>query len=911
MKFNKKFYTSCVLALLVLNFAYMYSYFTLNATIQNDYSKEFHPDSSANEITIITPENTTYSQPVSGFYPATYGFENDMDGGYPDEWQYQLPTPPLNSYIQVLSSLGGHNKVLDLNKGYTTGSPLQIWNDFMDQKYGEIEFWIRTTDISKRSEFIIQNSDNGSFCEIGLGNGPSFFVYALGGWQAIPISASNNIWYHISMQFECGLGNHYGLNQYYFRLIINGNSSLDYRMAYDAPVANRVTILQNGLYNNYHTYIDGIGFSWDPNYNIGDNLKEGLLLRYTSTVSLDWQGYSLDGTSNKTILGDTVIPFPSDGQHRLQLFGNDTIGTIYASNPRWFTIDTIHGIQIFTPENQTYIHPDSGYYLGTYGFESDKVGSNPNGWEITSGAGTGEVISEMMGHSKVLDLHDTSSSLDIWGVQTWDQAQSYGTVELWFYMSDFSKRVKFYCIDTVSDTAPVTLVWQGDLGVWKYALGSTFYTNTGLPDPISGWNHLSIHFERTTGNYQGLSQNHWKAVLNDHVGSQLQLRYNYNPNQFRVASHRVHYDYHIYVDALGYSWDPNYSIGDDLNEGLLLSYDTTTTLEWQGYSLDGAINRTILGNTVIPFLTDGLHQIQVFGNDSLGNSYKSQLRYFSIDSTLPYVSILSPLQYSYFSSNAPTFQVTLSGENLSTTFYQIGDSKILFDLNYGQINQVLWDNCAEGLVLITFYVNNTIGNYSAAEIKIFKDTILPFVSTYFSYEGSMYHSEAPFFNLNISDANLNLKWYTLNNDPFKHYFTGRYLEIDQGSWDYLDDGVVIITLHATDKAGNENSYQFYVIKDTSTAEPYNPPYFTPYLPIVIGGIVLLGAVVGILVLILNKKPQSRPKRVYYDHNPYHSQPVKTKQPEYSVPKKMLKCPYCSFEEDIDGNFCPQCGARLR
>ncbi|KKM22512.1 hypothetical protein LCGC14_1562130, partial [marine sediment metagenome] len=32
---------------------------------------------SANEITIITPENKTYSNPISDYYPGVYGFEND------------------------------------------------------------------------------------------------------------------------------------------------------------------------------------------------------------------------------------------------------------------------------------------------------------------------------------------------------------------------------------------------------------------------------------------------------------------------------------------------------------------------------------------------------------------------------------------------------------------------------------------------------------------------------------------------------------------------------------------------------------------------------------------------------------------------------------------------------------------
>ena len=74
-----------------------------------------------------------------------------------------------------------------------------------------------------------------------------------------------------------------------------------------------------------------------------------------------------------------------------------------------------------------------------------------------------------------------------------------------------------------------------------------------------------------------------------------------------------------YLDAIGYSWDPNYNIGDNQDEGLLLSFDNSTNLEWMGYSLDGQANKTILGNTTILMLDIGSHSIQVFGNDSLGS----------------------------------------------------------------------------------------------------------------------------------------------------------------------------------------------------------------------------------------------------------------------------------------------------
>ena len=89
------------------------------------------------------------------------------------------------------------------------------------------------------------------------------------------------------------------------------------------------------------------------------------------------------------------------------------------------------------------------------------------------------------------------------------------------------------------------------------------------------------------------------------------------------------------------------------------------------------------------------------------------------------------------------------------------------------------------------------------------------------------------------------------------------------------------------------------------------PYFPPYLAFVIGEIVLLGVVFTILVIIFNKKPQSKTRINHYEQIPHHFQPAKTKQYEYSAPKRMFKCPYCSSEENVDRNFCPRCGAKLK
>ncbi|GAG77035.1 unnamed protein product, partial [marine sediment metagenome] len=194
-----------------------------------------------------------------------------------------------------------------------------------------------------------------------IGSAGGYFIFKNDTWNDIT-PCNNDQWYHIKVDFNTVTD--------LFNLTIDGIRELT-NGAFINDVDN-INILQ--FYtrgwgtSNYRGYIDAVGYSWDPDYIIGDNLDEGLLLSYDTNTTFDWQGYSYDGQVNKTILGNTVIPMPSYGDHRIQVFGNSSLGTMYQSSIRYFSISPIN---IITPENRTYTQPMSGYYPGTYGFENE------------------------------------------------------------------------------------------------------------------------------------------------------------------------------------------------------------------------------------------------------------------------------------------------------------------------------------------------------------------------------------------------------------------------------------------------------------------------------------------------------------------------------------------------------------
>ena len=59
---------------------------------------------------------------------------------------------------------------------------------------------------------------------------------------------------------------------------------------------------------------------------------------------------------------------------------------------------------------------------------------------------------------------------------------------------------------------------------------------------------------------------------------------------------------------------------------------------WTGYSLDGAANVTLTGNTTLAGLSFGAHRLSVYANDTLGNMGKTEVA-FEVKQETPQLGI--------------------------------------------------------------------------------------------------------------------------------------------------------------------------------------------------------------------------------------------------------------------------------
>ena len=145
-------------------------------------------------------------------------------------------------------------------------------------------------------------------------------------------------------------------------------------------------------------------------------------------------------------------------------------------------------------------------------------------------------------------------------------------------------------------------------------------------------------------------------------------------------------------------------------------------MDWQGYSLDGQANKTILGNATIPMPVDGGHNIQVFGNDTMGTMYESNLRYFTVNTAPPDISINSPSDSQIIGSTAPSYGISIASPYDSIWYALEGGANYTATGLTGTIDQAAWSALSDGVITIDFYANNSAGMEETAQVQVIKDS---------------------------------------------------------------------------------------------------------------------------------------------------------------------------------------------
>ncbi|OLS23924.1 MAG: Gellan lyase precursor [Candidatus Heimdallarchaeota archaeon LC_3] len=297
-------------------------------------------------------------------------------------------------------------------------------------------------------------------------------------------------------------------------------------------------------------------------------------LNFNVNTTYSWAGYSLDGASNVTLIGNTLLQSLSLGSHHLSVYAQDRWGNVGVSSV-WFTVDLPPLISISSPVSSFYSSSDVWLNYSI---------NEPISW---------------IGYSL-----DDSSNITITG-NTLLQSLSEGSHTIVIYATDnggvtgvsniisFSVDTVFPIItllnplNTVYITREINLIYSiNEPSTWAaYSLdGANNVTITGdtLLPSLSVGSHFIVVYATDYASNTGFSSV-WFTVN--------------TPPGITITSPVV----------------TLYSQSD-----IWLNYTVDEFVSWIGYSLDGAGNVTITGNTLLQSLSEGFHVIIIYATDTGG-----------------------------------------------------------------------------------------------------------------------------------------------------------------------------------------------------------------------------------------------------------------------------------------------------
>ena len=481
-------------------------------------------------------------------------------------------------------------------------------------------------------------------------------------------------------------------------------------------------------------------------------------------------------------------------------------------------------LNLTTPENKTYFEPTNGHYpdpnsftheaTGTMGANIDFVDTFWRSLSITYL--WARIDPEWYGHKNYLSLIDSQGGGGWLYVRHEGFDEVSGEMEWYWGMN----------INEATHDSYFRLMYDGTQAFEIRMDGGSFaYTGTSSSTlttfEANTWYHHRLLFD-----CGGAGNGRFTWIISHENGTEIDrvedIEFTNNVasvNMIHIETPTTHVGgCRANFDAFGFSWE-GYQLGDNLNEGLLLSF-TPNDLDWMAYSLDGQDYVTILGNTTIPFPEDGQHTIQVFGNDSLGIKYISDSISFSIDTMSPDITIDTPIHNDFFGTTAPDFELSIDEMNLDSIWYTLdnGLTNITSGSSMGTINQTEWEKFVSEEVIIEFYANDSVGHIGYAARTVLKDINAPSSSIHFvPYQVPNIVNKSTTFTLNANDgtgSGVSVIRYKINDSGWSDYS----VSFDLSSY---EPGHYLISYYSVDNIGNietENSIEVILVK-----KPSKPP----------------------------------------------------------------------------------------
>ncbi|MFX1233111.1 MAG: DUF2341 domain-containing protein [Promethearchaeota archaeon] len=298
----------------------------------------------------------------------------------------------------------------------------------------------------------------------------------------------------------------------------------------------------------------------------------------------------------------------------------------------------------------------------------------------------------------------------------------------------------------------------------------------------------------------------------------------YDPSSF----YSIGAEYQVGEDTTAPDININSPNPNELFGSMAPNYNLTVTdpnLDSIWYSLDGGTTNSTpvaaigsLDQTTWNGRPNGTVIIRFYANDTLGNiNYEEVI--VRKDIIKPSVSIDSPSSGSNHST-PPSYSLSITEANLDEIWYTLNDGLNNYTgATSGTIDYIAWGNAGLGAVTITFFVNDSLGNWDSASVGVTKTSDLSISIN--SPSTAEWFGSIPDYDVYVSGNDRDSIWYTLDNGLNNYTITSNANQsnswfgvIDSTAWDNAGQGSITLTFYLNNNFGIETSDTVQIYKDT-------------------------------------------------------------------------------------------------
>jgi len=349
-------------------------------------------------------------------------------------------------------------------------------------------------------------------------------------------------------------------------------------------------------------------------------------------LSSCWYRNNTDAT-NKTITcgTNTTISQGSDGTYTVYMWANDTLNNVVSTSAIWTVSATAPALTLIYPPDAFWVNNGTSRYVNFTAIDSNGIDTCEYWFNSTTKAWhknqtktfAGDLSVDAREGFFIQNLSDSNYIWNIWCNDTTGLAgtSSFATLNRTFHIDTIYPQINLtYPLNTTYTSIPQSLNYsRSDLNLFS----CWYSTNNGITNstPDSSCNNFSISAS------QG-SQT-WTVYINDSANNQ---------NSSKIT---------FFVDSI----NPSILINTSFSNGSYLNYNSSiifnltisdTNLNSCWYTDNGGLNQSFTcGSNLSLNLSEELHTINIYANDTLNNINGSERISFIPDATYPIINITS------------------------------------------------------------------------------------------------------------------------------------------------------------------------------------------------------------------------------------------------------------------------------